>query len=97
MQRERHIIGHIASEGPIHNISIWLRVRCYRSNVSTIALNEQFKSVSVLVPSNNRISKGLCSLFTSGRDSICKNAEQFGFRNVGDDSRSNISFRASLG
>ena len=28
---------------------------------------------------------------------ISKNAEQFSFRNVGDDSRSNSSFRASLG
>ena len=32
-----------------------------------------------------------------GRESISKNAEQFSFRNVGDDSRSNISFCASLG
>ena len=95
--RERHIIGHIASDGPIHNISIWLPFRCYRSNVSTIALNVEFNSVSMMVPSNTRITKDLCSLFTSVWDSICKNAEQFSFRNVGDDSRSNISFRASLG
>ena len=32
-----------------------------------------------------------------GRESISNNAEQFSFRNVGDDSRSNISFCASLG
>ena len=32
----------------------------------------------------------------SGRDSISKNAEQFSFRNIGDDSRWNILFRVSL-
>ena len=31
------------------------------------------------------------------RESISKDAEQSSFRNVGDDSRSNVSFRASLG
>ena len=37
----------------------------------------------------------LC-LQVHGRDSS-KNAEQFRFHNVGDDSRSNISYHASLG
>ena len=52
----------------------------------------------MLVPINNTITKEiLCALFTTGYDAISKNAEQFDFRNVGDDSRSNMSFRASLG
>ena len=35
--------------------------------------------------------------FTSAWSRLGNNAEQFRFRNVGDDSRSNISYRASLG
>ena len=97
------MIGHIGSEGPIHNILIWLRVRCYRSNVSTLAQHSMKNSDMFLCWCQHIIVSPkiggpiLCSLFTSGRDAISKNAEQFSFRNVGDDSRSNISFRASLG
>ena len=44
--RNRHIIGHTTSEGPIHSIYIWLRVRCHRSNVSTtIAHNEEYANL----------------------------------------------------
>ena len=94
------MIGHIANQ-KVESITFkfWLSSMLSKQCLnSCTALNEEFTYVSMLVPTNNRITKHiLCPLFTSGRDAFSKNAEQFSFRNVGDDSRSNISFRASLG
>ena len=93
------LILSLPSESPTHGktFKFGFEFDAIENNVSAIAINDEFKSVSMLVPSHNRKTKDPCSLFTWGRDSISNSAEQFSFRNIGDDSRSNISFHASLG